>query len=98
MNTLPVRGSDGVLAKGGVVSPGCRSRQSSTRFTPMLSSVHPVTATDPDSTVESPTGVSKLPNGGEAGAVDGTVVSVTLIGPTVVPAPVNVTLMRPVCT
>src|SRR2546423_13299070 len=97
MNTLPLRGSDGVLENGAVVSPGCRSRQSSTRVTPMLSSVHPVTATEPDSTVASPLGVSKLPNGGDAGAVDETVVSVTLIGPTVLVAPVNVRLMRPVC-
>ena len=58
-----------MLANGGVVSPGCRSRQSSTRCTPMLSSVQPVTAIDPASTVASPAGVSKLPNGGEAGAV-----------------------------
>src|SRR6186997_3346720 len=97
MNTLPLRGSGGVLAKGVVVSPGCRSRHSSTRCTPILSSVQPVTATDPASTVESPAGVSKLPNGSDAGAVDGTVLSVTLIGPAVLDAPVKARLMRPVC-
>ena len=63
MNTLPLRGSAGVLANGGVVSPGCRSRHSSTRLTPMSSSVHPVTAIDPCNPVAPPAGVSNTPNG-----------------------------------
>ena len=44
---LAVRGSDGVLANDGVVSPVCRSRQSSTRSTMMSSTAQPVTAIDP---------------------------------------------------
>src|SRR5262245_537241 len=63
----------------------------------MLSSVQPVTAIDPSSKVPSPAGVSTAPMGGEGGAVVGTVVSVTLIGPTVFVAPVSTTLMLPVC-
>ena len=97
MNTLPLRGSDGVLANGGVVSPGTRSRQSSTRFTPMLSSVHPVSAIDPASTVASPAGVSKTPNGGDTAAVLDTVVSVTLIGDAAFADPVKVSVIAPVC-
>src|SRR5438128_2692037 len=62
----------------------------------MLSSVHPVTAMDPARTVPSPAGVSKLPNGTEAAAVLETVVNVTLIGPTVLDAPVNVIVIAPV--
>ena len=63
----------------------------------MLSSVQPVTATDPASTVASPAGVSKMPNGGDAGSDDDTVVSVTTIGPAVLPAPLNVSVIWPVC-
>src|SRR5258708_4134077 len=97
MKTLPLRGSLGVLTKGGVVSPACRSRQSSTRCTPMLSRAHPVMAIEPARTVASPTGVSTTPNGGETAAVDGTTVIVTLIGPAVLAAPTNVTVTLPAC-
>src|SRR5262245_21555191 len=96
MKTLPLRGSDGVLENGGVVSPGWRSRQISTRDTPMSSSAHPVTAIDPASIVPSPAGVSKLPNGTEAAAVDGTTLRVTFTGPTALAAPVNAKVIVPV--
>src|SRR5687768_7797451 len=97
MNTLPLRGSDGVLLKGGVGSPACRSRQISTRCTPTLSSVQPVTAIEPASTVASPAGVSKLPNGTDAVAVLETAVSVTVIGPAVLPDPLKANAIVPVC-
>src|SRR5438552_4393679 len=96
MKIFPVRGSDGAPANGGVVSPACRSRQISTCFTPMLSSVQPVTGTDPASTVPSPAGVSKLPNGGDAAALLVTRVKVTLIGPTVLLAPLSASATAPV--
>src|SRR5687768_4674034 len=97
MNTLPLRGSLGVLANGGVVSPGCRSRHSSTRCTPMLSSAQPVTATDPASAVVPPAGVSSVPKGGEAGAVFEVTVNVTPIDAALLLAPVNVNWRLPVC-
>src|SRR5437870_9913005 len=97
MKTLPLRGSLGVLANGGVVSPGCRSRHSSTRSTPMLSSVQPVTAMDPASTVASPAGVSTTPKAGETGAVVETIVNRTLTGPAVLPDPLKAKAIVPVC-
>src|ERR1043166_1288710 len=96
MKILPVRGSPGEPANGGVVSPGWRSRQISTCFTPMSSSVQPVTAIDPARTVESPEGVSTLPKGIDEEAAAGA----TLSGPEIVPgpfdAPANVTVTLPV--
>src|SRR4051794_31831355 len=96
MKILPVRGSFGPLLTGGVVSPGCTSRHSSTCFTPMLSSAHPVTATDPASTEASPAGVSKLPNGSDGAAVVGTTARVTAIGAIVLFAPVSCSVIVPV--
>jgi hypothetical protein len=62
----------------------------------MSSSVQPVTATEPASTVASPAGVSKLPKGGDAAVVDGTTFSVTLIGAIVLPAPLSPMVIAPV--
>src|SRR5436190_21955299 len=97
MKTLPLRGSSGVLTSGGVASPGCRSRQSSTRRTPTLSRAHPVTAMDPDKTVELPSGVSNRPKGGEGREAADSTVRVAPIGPAVFAAPVNVSVTLAVC-
>src|SRR5260221_5722269 len=66
MNTLPVRGSNGVPANVAVGSPGCRSRHSSTRSTATSSTAQPVTPIDPCSPVAPAAGVSITP----VGAVD----------------------------
>jgi hypothetical protein len=95
MNTLPARGSFGVLLNGGVVSPGWRARQISTRVTPTLSRAQPVTAMEPDNTVESPAGVSTTPKGG-AIVVGGMTDSDTSIGSGVFDAPLTVNVMAPV--
>src|SRR6188768_3682160 len=94
MKILPLRGSSGVLVNGGVVSPACTDRQSSTRLTPMLSSVQPVTATEPERIVVSD-GVSTTPNGGDFGAEDGVTASVTATALALLLAPVTVMLMAP---
>src|SRR5436190_5072532 len=98
MKILPWRGSLGPrgLTNGGVGSPGCRSRHSSTFVTPMLSSAHPVTAIDPASTVPSPAGVSTVPMGTDGGAAGDSTFNVTLMGPAVFRAPVSANVIAPV--
>src|SRR5436190_9575602 len=91
-NTLPLRGSDGALTNGGVGSPGCRSRHSSTRSTATSSTVQPVTAIDPCSPVAPAAGVSIRPVGaaGAAGRF-----SRTLTVDVAVAAPAYVTVTAP---
>src|SRR5688500_11906852 len=78
------------------VSPATGSRRIRTAVTSTSSIAQPVTPIDPAMPVELSAGVSTAPGGATACALL-TMFSVTLTGPAVLPAPLNVSVTVPAC-